>query len=173
LTSAEVLLHCKYGEKQDTTGARPRAGQAVRAGEADQGNRAGFSARSGRAAEPGPKFILKGAILFSLWTGEMHRPTRDLDLLGSGKPDAQALHAIFHNLASIAHDDDGLTFFPGSVAVDPIREDQEYGGERITLIAKLGNSRIHLQVDVGFGDAVTPAAGRRSANGWSRMPINT
>ena len=104
------------------------------------------------------QFTLKGAMLFALWTGQMHRPTRDLDLLGSGKPDAQALRAVFHGLASIADDDDGLTFLPDTLAVDPIREEQEYGGQRITLIAKLGNSRINLQIDVGFGDAVTPAA---------------
>lgn len=104
------------------------------------------------------KFILKGAILFTIWTGHMHRPTRDLDLLGSGKPDAHALHDIFHNLASITHDDEGLAFLPETVAVNPIREEQEYGGQRVTLTAMLGNARIPLQIDVGFGDAVTPAA---------------
>lgn len=104
------------------------------------------------------QFTLKGAMLFALWTGQMHRPTRDLDLLGSGKPDAPALQAAFHSLASIADADDGLTFLPDTVAVHAIREEQEYGGQRITLLAKLGNSRINLQVDVGFGDAVTPAA---------------
>src|SRR5476651_1735329 len=31
------------------------------------------------------QFTLKGAMLFVLWTGQMHRPTRDLDLLGAGK----------------------------------------------------------------------------------------
>jgi hypothetical protein len=84
------------------------------------------------------KFILKGAVLFTLWTGQMHRPTRDLDLLGSGRPDAQALHDIFHALSAIAHPEDGLTFLPDTVAVEPIREEQEYGGQRVTLIAKLG-----------------------------------
>jgi len=103
------------------------------------------------------KFILKGAILFTLWTGHMHRPTRDLDLLGFGKPDPEALRAIFLSLASIADENDGLMFLPDTLAVNPIREEQEYGGQRVTLIAKLGNSRINLQIDVGFGDAVTPA----------------
>jgi hypothetical protein len=51
-----------------------------------------------------------------------------------------------------------LTFHPDTVRVTEIREDQEYGGQRIRLTATLGNARIHLQVDIGFGDVITPAA---------------
>jgi hypothetical protein len=29
-------------------------------------------------------FVLKGALLFQLWTSDPYRPTRDLDLLGKG-----------------------------------------------------------------------------------------
>ena len=32
------------------------------------------------------RFVLKGAALFTLWTGKPHRATRDLDLLGFGEP---------------------------------------------------------------------------------------
>jgi predicted nucleotidyltransferase component of viral defense system len=116
------------------------------------------------------QFILKGAILFTLWTGQMHRPTRDLDLLGSGKPDPEALKEIFHGLASVVHEEEGLTFLPDTLTVGAIREDQEYGGQRITLLAKLGNSRIHLQVDVGYGDAVTPAAKKVELPSLLSMP---
>jgi len=52
---------------------------------------------------------------------------------------------------------DGLTFHPDSVRVTEIREDQEYGGQRVQLTATLGNARINLQVDIGFGDVITPA----------------
>lgn len=104
------------------------------------------------------QFILKGAALFALWTGRIHRPTRDLDLLGTGKPDAAALSDTFRAIASIVDPDDGLTFLVDTLRVAPIREEQEYGGQRVTLLAKLGNARISLQIDVGFGDAVTPAA---------------
>lgn len=104
------------------------------------------------------QFTLKGSALFALWTGRMHRPTRDVDLLGSGKPDTLALQEIFHALARVADPDDGLTFQPETVVVTAIREQQEYGGQRVTLLAKLGNARIPLQIDVGYGDVVTPAA---------------
>jgi len=109
-------------------------------------------------SEHAPRFILKGALLFALWTGQMHRPTRDLDLLGFGDSSAERLAEVFRSLCSAAVADDGLVFSLDTVNVEPIREDQEYGGQRITLLVRLGNARIDLQVDVGFGDAITPRA---------------
>lgn len=97
-------------------------------------------------------------MLFTLWTGEMHRPTRDLDLLGYGDPEAERLAEVFRSLCELAVDDDGLAFEAGTVAVEAIREDQEYGGQRVKFDARLGQARIALQVDVGFGDAITPGA---------------
>ena len=38
----------------------------------------------------------------------------------------------------------------------PIREEAAYPGMRITLEARLENARISVQVDIGFGDVVTP-----------------
>jgi hypothetical protein len=35
------------------------------------------------------RFAIKGATLFTLWTGDTHRPTKDLDLLGWG---SSAIH---------------------------------------------------------------------------------
>jgi hypothetical protein len=64
---------------------------------------------------------------------------------------------VFVHLCAIESPDDGLTFLPDSVHVDAIREDQEYGGMRVRLMAMLGNVRIPLLVDVGAGDAVVPA----------------
>lgn len=106
-------------------------------------------------SEHADKFLLKGAILFTVWTGAMHRPTRDLDLLGSGDSEAEALLEVFRQVCELSADD-GLSFPGESMAIDKIREDQEYEGQRITMIAKLGNARVNLQIDVGFGDSVTP-----------------
>jgi hypothetical protein len=53
-------------------------------------------------------------------------------------------------------------FAADTVAVAPIREDQEYGGERVTFDVRLGTARVTLQVDIGFGDAVTPKPERVS-----------
>lgn len=102
-------------------------------------------------------FVLKGALLFTVWGGERHRPTRDLDLLGFGDPGIPRLEAVFQEICSIACDD-GLTFDPRSVHGEEIRGVEEYGGVRIKLAGRLGATRIHIQVDVGFGDAIDPPA---------------
>jgi hypothetical protein len=102
-------------------------------------------------------FLLKGALLFQLWYGQAHRPTRDADLLGFGPDDVPTLVGVFRSICSIAVDD-GIVFDPGSVAGTPIRKDAGYGGVRIDLRATLDGARLALQIDIGFGDAVTPAA---------------
>jgi predicted nucleotidyltransferase component of viral defense system len=109
-------------------------------------------------SERADHFVLKGAILFSLWTGRLQRPTRDLDLLGYGDSSQEALTQLFQDICVADVPADGLTFHPNSVRVTEIREGQKYRGQRVQLTATLGNARINLQVDVGFGDVITPAA---------------
>ncbi len=101
------------------------------------------------------RFLLKGALLFALWYDTPHRPTRDADLLGFGPDDEANLMATFREVAAMDLDD-GIVFDPESVKADAIREDNTYGGTRITLVARIGSARCALQIDVGFGDAVTP-----------------
>ena len=103
-----------------------------------------------------PNYLLKGALLFSLWYGQPHRPTRDADLLGFGPDDIESAVAAFRGICRIAVDD-GIAFDPASVKGAAIRTEAGYGGVRIDLQAKLDGARITLQVDIGFGDAVTPA----------------
>ena len=64
--------------------------------------------------------------------------------------------AVFKAIAAIAGDD-GIVFDPASVRVEVIRKDAGYGGVRVTLNGQLANARCVAQVNVGFGDAVTPA----------------
>ena len=105
------------------------------------------------------QFVVKGALLFSLWRDHPHRPTRDLDLLGFGSEDADRIRQVFTDLcAAPAEEPDGLIFQGETVRVTPIRETQEYGGLRVALWALMGQIRIRVQVDIGFGDIVTPAA---------------
>lgn len=101
------------------------------------------------------RFVLKGALLFTLWYDLPHRATRDADLLGFGPSDAGSMACVFRDIASVAVDD-GIVFDPASVRVGVIRKDAGYGGVRVTLNGKLANARCVAQVDVGFGDAVTP-----------------
>lgn len=102
------------------------------------------------------QFVLKGALLFQIWTGTPHRPTRDLDLLGTGEPSIESYEKVFSDICRAKVEDDGLSFDATSVQVGQIKEEDEYQGLRIKLDAKLQNAVIKLQVDIGFGDAVNP-----------------
>lgn len=100
------------------------------------------------------KFILKGAMLFVIWQGVQHRETRDLDLLGFGESSIEALTRVFEEVCARAVVDDGLTF--ESITARPITALQEYGGVSLKINARLEAARIVINVDVGFGDQVTP-----------------
>jgi predicted nucleotidyltransferase component of viral defense system len=102
------------------------------------------------------KFALKGATLFTLWTGHTHRPTKDLDLLGRGS--SSAIDEVEMTIRAICEiqDDDGIVFDSESVEGARIKEDDEYDGVRIKLLAELAAARIPMQIDIGFGDAVYP-----------------
>lgn len=76
----------------------------------------------------------------------------------SGENSDDRLGAVFRGLCAGESGDDGLAFDADSVAVEAIREADEYGGRRVTFAVTLGPARVALQVDIGFGDAVTPPA---------------
>jgi hypothetical protein len=105
----------------------------------------------------GKRFVLKGATLFIMWLGKAHRPTRDLDLLGSGQLDLGSLQAIFQDVCTVEVEPDGVRFDPASVTVGEIREGQAYGGLRVKLRGHMGTARLSIQIDVGLGDTITPA----------------
>ncbi len=104
------------------------------------------------------RFVLKGAMLFVLWTDQPHRPTRDVDFLAFGDSSEANLQEIFRELCSIPVEDDGLTLMANSVQVDVVRDETEYGGIRVRLFGNLAGARVPIQADIGFGDAVTPEA---------------
>lgn len=110
--------------------------------------------RLGRSPH-GERFVLKGALLFALWYDLPHRSTRDADLLGFGASDLPAIRQTFREIAAI-DGNDGLVFDPDSVTADEIRKGAGYGGARVMLVGELAKARCTVQIDVGFGDAVTP-----------------
>ncbi|MDR0204240.1 MAG: nucleotidyl transferase AbiEii/AbiGii toxin family protein [Delftia acidovorans] len=101
-------------------------------------------------------YLLKGALLFAIWYEQPHRPTRDADLLGFGPDDVDSAVSAFREICRIAVDD-GIAFDAASVRGTAIRKEAGYGGVRVDLRATLDGARITLQVDIGFGDAVTPS----------------
>lgn len=101
-------------------------------------------------------FVLKGALLLQVWTEETYRPTRDLDLLGTGMSNV-SYRKVFSEVCAQDVEDDGLSFPSKTIRVERIREEEAYEGVRVRLVARLGNVRIPLQIDVGLGDAIVPA----------------
>lgn len=101
------------------------------------------------------QFILKGALLFDLWFDIPHRPTRDADFLGFGSAELPHIESVFREICAI-ETCDGVTFKPDTVQAAEIRKDASYAGVRVMLIGVIDGARCQIQVDIGFGDAVTP-----------------
>lgn len=101
------------------------------------------------------QFLLKGALLFDVWFDIPHRPTRDADFLGFGPAGLPHLEAVFKTVCAL-ETDDGVTFRPDSVQAAEIRKEANYGGVRVTLLGLIDGARCPIQIDIGFGDAVTP-----------------
>ena len=101
-------------------------------------------------------FLLKGALLFDLWYDVPLRPTRDIDLLGFGLAEIPHLFKVFEDLCAIEVED-GINFDPVSIKAEEIRKDANYSGTRVTVVGSIDGAKSKVQVDVGYGDAVTPA----------------
>ena len=100
--------------------------------------------------------ILKGASLLTVWMDEPYRATRDVDVLALDGADEAYVRQVVATICGVPCPEDALTFDLSSVRVFPIRAAQDQPNQRVTLTARLGNARIPLQVDVGFGDVVVP-----------------
>jgi hypothetical protein len=104
------------------------------------------------------QFVLKGALLMLIWLGEGLRPTSDADLLGFGELSDDALASIVKAVCAEPVEPDAVELDRESVRVEAIREEAAYGGRRVKLNARVGEARLIVQLDIGFGDVVTPAA---------------
>jgi hypothetical protein len=94
-------------------------------------------------------FVLKGALLFELWTEQAHRPTRDADFLSNGDNDPSRFESIFKEICALTVDEDGLQFDPASVKAQRIKEDADYEGVRVTFLSYLGRARITTLAGAG------------------------
>lgn len=99
-------------------------------------------------------FVLKGALLFLIYDMPHHRPTKDIDLLGEAiDSDVAVMREMVKEVTAIMVND-GVMFDPATIVVRRIAEQAEYGGTRISLHSFVGDARIVLQIDVGFGDKI-------------------
>jgi predicted nucleotidyltransferase component of viral defense system len=102
------------------------------------------------------RFLLKGAMLFSVWSNEPFRSTRDVDLLGQGDSSVPATRKTFEEICRTAVEADGIEFMADSIEGEEIRTDQEFQGVRLCFEGRLAGARIPIQIDIGFDDAVVP-----------------
>ncbi len=103
------------------------------------------------------RFTLKGAALFRVWTEDDLRQTRDVDFLSVGSADHLAIRAAMETVCSIPCPEDGVVFDAETIRIRDMRRGRPEGGLRARIQGHLGNIRLALQVDIGFGDTITPA----------------
>jgi predicted nucleotidyltransferase component of viral defense system len=102
------------------------------------------------------KFILKGALMFSAWCGLASRPTMDIDLLGSIDNRLEVISDAIKDACLMDVEADGISFNAETVDAVRITEDAEYEGVRVRVHGSLGNARVSIQIDIGFGDVIVP-----------------
>ncbi|MDP8240714.1 MAG: nucleotidyl transferase AbiEii/AbiGii toxin family protein [Candidatus Hatepunaea meridiana] len=103
-------------------------------------------------------FVLKGALMMRVWNASLYRPTMDIDLLGRTDNNIQMLTGIIQDILGTEVESDGLSFDPNSIVCGTIKEDADYEGVRIRFRGTLGNIKVVLQLDIGFGDVIIPKA---------------
>lgn len=99
-------------------------------------------------------FVLKGGVLVASIIGVDLRSTMDMDATIQGYPMNQdAIKNAFLDILTISLED-GVTF--SLLKVDHIRDEAEYNGFRLSILAQLDEVRLPLKVDLTTGDKITP-----------------
>lgn len=116
------------------------------------------------------RFILKGALLMTAWRAAQSRPTVDIDLSARTSNDLDHVRGWIEELCAFIVDEDGVHFDPESIEILRIKEDAEYEGLRVRFDATLARARVPMQIDIGFGDVITPPASRISYPAILELP---
>jgi hypothetical protein len=104
------------------------------------------------------RFVLKGALMLHVWDAPLARATKDVDFLGRLDNSLENLERVVREVCATDVEPDGMAFDPATVTTERIKEDADYEGVRVRFVGLLGKARITMQIDVGFGDVVTPGA---------------
>ena len=104
-------------------------------------------------------FVLKGALMFTIWQGPSARSTKDIDLLGRLENTSERMIEVMRAVClEEVMADDGLRFQTDSISAERITEGADYQGMRVFVPATLGAARIPVRIDIGFGDALVPGS---------------
>jgi len=102
------------------------------------------------------KFILKGALMFTVWQVPERRTTLDIDFSANYDNQVATIEKVIKDICNVSVTQDGLVFAAETVKGQRIKEAMEYEGVRVKFIGLLGRSRIPMQIDVGVGDVIYP-----------------
>ena len=102
------------------------------------------------------KFILKGALMFTVWQVPLRRTSLDIDFLGRFENQISVIETIIKEVCRQKVKPDGLLFDTETVKCEKIKEGTAYEGVRVKFMGNLEKARISMQIDVGFGDAIHP-----------------
>lgn len=102
-------------------------------------------------------FVLKGALMLTVWEAPLTRPTMDIDLLGRIENNIENITKATREICQQDVDPDGLVFDMGNINAERIAEDADDEGIRIRFRGSLDTARFVIQVDIGFGDIVIPS----------------
>jgi hypothetical protein len=91
-----------------------------------------------------------------VWDAPLARATKDVDLLGRLDNSLESLARVVRDVCVADVEPDGMVFDPGAVKTERIKEDADYEGVRVRFVGLLGKAQVAMQLDVGFGDVVTP-----------------
>lgn len=99
-------------------------------------------------------FILKGGMLVAAMVGVDLRATIDMDTTVKGMPlEKETIARIFQEIIQINLEDN---VFMTLKDIEEIREEADYPGLRVSLVATMGTAKIPLKVDITTGDKITP-----------------
>lgn len=102
------------------------------------------------------RLILKGALMLVAWRAPSIRPTADIDLMGRIRNEPDLVLKIVRAICDHGVEADGVRFLASTVRCEPIAEEAEYEGLRVRFEGRLDTIRLHMQIDFGFGDVVSP-----------------
>lgn len=109
-------------------------------------------------SEYADKFILKGALMFTVWQVPERRTTLDIDFATHFDNKIASIERVIKNVCKLPVVPDGLIYDVETIKGYKIKEDAQYEGVRIKFRAFLERTRITMQIDVGFGDIIYPKA---------------
>jgi len=104
------------------------------------------------------QFVLKGALMLTVWRAPLARPTRDIDLLGRTENSVGHIVSLIREICLQRAPEDGIRFDAENITAERIAEATQYEGVRVRFSAYLGQARVPMRIDIGFGDPLVPDA---------------